>query len=125
MAKWLFLSIFLWIPVGAFFQIRAYRAFDRMLKNLYAKDYEAWVRLGKPAGWFWRPSEMRFTSYAATVARSVVSDTGAHMRLLVSSDPAFGSSVERAYYRPLRIAKICGALAAIAFIGAVALIPFS
>lgn len=55
------LALFFLANIGAiaFFVVafRAFRSFDMMLRRIYESDHERWTKLGRPIGYFWRPSE--------------------------------------------------------------------
>ena len=53
----IFLLLFALAIAVFVFAFRVLRRFDETLRRLYEGDRERWTKLGRPIGYFWRPSE--------------------------------------------------------------------
>ena len=48
-----------WVPLTLVLLVkfRALKAFDELMEKVYTHHPEAWARLGRPIGYFWRPDD--------------------------------------------------------------------
>ena len=66
---WLFV-----IPVSSFimfgvFTILSFRQFDKVLRAIYARSKDEWIRLGRPIGMFWVPRDASTLSLSSSFSR--------------------------------------------------------
>ena len=44
--------------------------FDSILKNIYRKNHQEWVNMGRPCGWFWVPKESKKSFTKSALCRN-------------------------------------------------------
>ncbi len=103
---------------GCVYTLLSYASFDRVLRLVCAESEEAWIKLGKPCGFFWVPPGTR-VGFMTGFVRS-----GLYEKWATGADEPFAGSTEdiAKLKRYRRIAGWCHAIGALLLVIAVAMI---
>lgn len=103
---------------GAIYTLMSYASFDRLLRRACAESEEAWIKLGKPCGFFYVPPGTRI-GFGTSFVRS-----GLYEKWATGADEPFAGSTEdiAKLKRYRRIAGWCHAIGALLLVIAVAMI---
>ena len=113
-----FVTAVAWMLAGGVFTVLSFVAFDRLLRRVWADSEEAWVKLGKPCGFFWVPRGAR-SGFLTGFVRSGLYETWA----AVGEEPFAGCAEGLGKLRRYkRMAGWCHAVGALLLVGAVGMI---
>ena len=103
---------------GCVYTLLSYASFDRVLRLVCAESEEAWIKLGKPSGYFWMPPGTRVGLMTGFVR------SGLYEKWSAGADEPFAGSAEDIgrMKRHRRTAGWCHAIGALLLVIAVAMI---
>ncbi len=103
---------------GGVYTLLSHASFDRVLRLVCAESEEAWIKLGKPCGFFWMPSGTRIGFMTKYVRSGVYEKWSAG-----ADEPFVGSAEDIARLKRYRgIAGWCHAIGVLLLVIAVAMI---
>ncbi|MCF7786040.1 MAG: hypothetical protein K9N47_07955 [Prosthecobacter sp.] len=73
---------------GGVFMVLSFVAFDRLLRQVWAESEEAWIKLGRPCGFFWVPPGTSGVTKAGLVR------SGLYGKWAAESDEPFAGNAE-------------------------------
>lgn len=113
-----FLAAYACMLAGGVFAVLSFVAFDRLLRRVWADSEEAWMKLGKPCGFFWVPRGAR-SGFTTGFVRSSLYEKWA----TVGEEPFAGCTEGLGKLRRYRrLAGWCHAAGALLLAGAAAML---